>query len=108
MHELFNWDDDDRPYARQNQGEPVPELYEPPAPASKPEAETVTFRDACDGVTRTGRIVRTITSNEHMNPHVGKLPATTLYLVAYESATRRDDLTVISQSAIVRPPKPRP
>lgn len=104
----MNWDDDDRPYTKQSQGEPVPELPEPLTALAKPEGEIVTFRDANDGTIRTGEVLRTITSNEHVHPRLGKLPVTTLYLVAYESATRKDDLAVISQSTIVRPPKPRP
>lgn len=73
-----------------------------------PEVQEITFRDIFAGTTRTGRVLRSITSNEHTNPRLGKLPITTLYLVTFESETKKDDLAVIDTSLIIRPLKPRP
>lgn len=78
-----------------------------PALAPKPVTETITFRDISDGAIRTGRVLRTITSTEHDNARVGKLPPTKLFLVAYESTTKQNDIIVIWSSLIVRPKKPR-
>lgn len=108
MHDLMNWGDDDQP--------PLPRILNAPVVLSmvaiEPSApnvdeQLVTFRDVADGTTRTGRVIRTITSTVHTNPHLGHLPAVTLFLVAYESATRKDDLAVIDPSLIVHPKKPR-
>jgi hypothetical protein len=105
MHDLMVWDDDERlPKPRTTSG-PEPQESPKPAVAPQPEVEHLTFRDISDGTIRTGKVLRTITSAEHDNAYLGKLPATTLYLVAYESATKPDDLTVISKSLIVLPPK---
>ncbi len=104
MYNLINWDGDEkRPYAQLST---QATLTEGPTPV--PEGESLTFRDVCDGTPRTGRVLRTITSTEHSNEFLGKLPVTTLYLVAFESATRKDDLAVVYPLLIIRPPKPQP
>jgi hypothetical protein len=104
----MNWDDDDYPRPSQQSEEPLGPKLPNNERMPAPERQTVTFRDIFDGCVRTGYVLRTIVSNEHTNAHLGKLPIVTLYLVAFESARRKDDLAVIDPSLIVRPPKPRP
>ncbi|MDP2789883.1 MAG: hypothetical protein Q8O51_02030 [bacterium] len=106
MHDLRIWDDDEQPPRPKTINGSVPQEISVPVATSNPEGEFLTFRDICDGTVRTGSVLCTITSGEHTNPYLGHLPAVTLYLVAFENAKRKDDLTVIWQSLIVRPPKP--
>lgn len=109
MHRYIDWDDDKEPLVNSSpkEAEPVTTaLLEPPP--KQPMGEQITFRDIYDGVERTGTIIRSITSGKHENELLGSLPIVTLRLVAYKSATRENDYTVIWDALIIRPKKPRP
>ena len=93
MRELMNWSDEEPPKVKLMEPAANPGAATPVAP--KPVTETITFRDINDGTVRSGIVLRAISSGEHVSPRLGKLPVVILYLVAYESATKQNDLAVI-------------
>lgn len=111
MHDLMHWDDDE-PELPRGTPAPAPQLagaaQPPPQPAltARPDAR-ILFRDVLAGDVRQGTLLRVIQSREHENAHLGHLPAVSLYLVEYESATRPRDYAVVYDALIVQPKKPR-
>jgi hypothetical protein len=104
----FDWNDDEEPLANPSPKEAKPittALLEPPP--KQPMGESVNFRDPYDGSIRAGTIVRSIIASARENQFLGHLPAGTIHLVEYQHATGEDDYTIVPDTLIIRPKKPR-